>query len=190
MQRLARIKAEHLLMNQGLRKALDFYDRHAAAHTLYTRDFALNVVLTSHAMLNIESGPQVDINLLLASLFLRLPTSSDYNFKHTVDVTRSFFKQNPITGNGERVLAYILDQETEMRPVTDMGSVLHDAEILTFLIQPPSSIIEYVRGKTGHDVESSRLFLERIVVSQVMYTSLGRSMLRDLSASILIDLRS
>ena len=72
----------------------------------------------------------------------------------------------------------------------DIQQILHDAEILTFLIQPPSSIIEYVRGKTGHDVESSRLFLERIVVSQVMYTSLGRSMLRDLSASILIDLRS
>lgn len=190
MKRLARIKAEHLLTRYGLTKALDFYDRKAAAHPLYTKDFALSVVLTSHAMLNIEQGPQVDINLLLSSLFLRMPTSADYNFQHTVDATRNFCKLNPNVGNSERVVSYILDQETAMRPVTELGTVLHDAEILTFLVQPPSAIIEFVRVKTGHDVESSRMFLERIAVHQTMYTPLGRAMLRDLSASILVDLRA
>lgn len=190
MERLARVKAEHLLARHGLKRALDFFDRTAAAHPLYNRNFALDVVLTSHAMLNIEHGPQVDINLLLASLFLRLPVSSDYNFKEAVGATKKFFRQNPTIANEERVISYIQDQETELRPVTELGNVLHDAEILTFLIQPPSAIIEFVRVKTGHDVESSRMFLERIAVNQTMYTPLGRDMLRDLSASILINLRA
>lgn len=190
MFRLTRIKAEHLLKRQGLHQALDYFDQTANSHPLYTRDFSLNVVLTSHAMLNIEQGPQLEINLLLASLFLRMPTSSDYDFMHTVSAARKFFKLHRNIGNEDRVISYILDQETEMKPVTEMGSVLHDSEILTFLIQPPSAIIEFVRQKTGQDVISSRLFLERIVVSQVMYTPLGRDILRDLSASILVDLRA
>lgn len=191
MQRLARVKAEHLLSRQGCKAALDFFDRTATTHPLYTRDYALDVVLTAHAMLNIERGPKLEINLLLAALFLRMPTLyNDYNFHSSVDAARSFFRHHPIVGNQERVVAYILDQETEMRPVTEMGSVLHDAEILTFLIQPPSAIIEFVRGKTGHDVNSTKMFLERIVVTQAMYTPLGREMLRDLSASILVDLRA
>ncbi|QZE58776.1 hypothetical protein pEaSNUABM28_00219 [Erwinia phage pEa_SNUABM_28] len=190
MQRLSRIKAEHLLIRQGLRQALDYFDQTATSHPLYTRDFSLNVVLTAHAMLNIEQGPQLEINLLLASLFLRMPTRPEYDFMHTVEAVRRFFKRYPNIGNADRVISYILDQETEMRPVTAMGNVLHDAEILTFLIQPPSSIIEFVQQKLGRDVIGSRLFLERIVVSQTMYTSLGRDMLRDLSASILVDLRA
>ncbi|QZE57424.1 hypothetical protein MPK71_gp215 [Erwinia phage pEa_SNUABM_1] len=190
MQRLSRIKAEHLLNRQGLRQALDYFDQTATSHPLYTRDFSLNVVLTSHAMLNIEQGPKLEINLLLASLFLRMPTSSDYDFMQTVSAARRFFKTHRNIGNEDRVISYILDQETEMRPVTEMGNVLHDAEILTFLIQPPSSIIDFVQQKTGRDVISSRLFLERIVVAQTMYTPLGRDMLRDLSASILVDLRA
>lgn len=191
MHRLSRVKAEHLLSRQGLRTALDYFDKTATSHPLYTRDFALNVVLTSHAMLNIERGPQLEINLLLASLFLRMPTvDGDYDFPKTVDAARNFFKQYPDVGTEDRVISYILDQETDMKPVTDMGNVLHDAEILTFLIQPPTSIIDYVRRKTGKDVISSRMFLERIAVSQAMFTPLGRDMLRDLSASILVDLRA
>ena len=191
MQRLARIKAEHLLSRQGLRIALAYFDRTATSHPLYTRDFALNVVLTAHAMINIERGPLLDINLLLASLFLRMPTvEGDYDFPSTVQAVRNFFRDNPDTGSEDRVISYILDQETDLKPVTDMGDILHDAEILTFLIQPPASIIEFVRRKTGKDVISSRMFLERIAVSQKMFTPLGREMLRDLSASILVDLRA
>ncbi|QYW03174.1 hypothetical protein pEaSNUABM13_00215 [Erwinia phage pEa_SNUABM_13] len=191
MQRLARVKAEHLLSRHGLRTALDYFDRTVASHPLYTRDYALDVVLTAHAMLNIERGPQVEINLLLAALFLRMPTADDeYDFKLMVESARAFFKHNPKTGNEERVIRYILDQETELKPITDMGSVLHDAEILTFLIQPAPSIIEFVRKRTGHDVHSSKQFLERIAVHQIMYTPLGREMLRDLSGSILVDLRA
>ncbi len=190
MQRLARVKAEHLLSRHGLKKALDYFDRTAAAHPLYTRDFALGVVLTSHAMLNIERGPQLEINLLLASLFLRMPTHEEYDFQDTVSSVRTFFRLYPGVGNEDRVISYILDQETELRPVTEMGNVLHDAEILTFLIQPPSAMIEFVRVKTGHDVLAVKMFLERIVVSQAMFTPLGRDMLRDLSASILLDLRA
>lgn len=191
MHRLTVIKAEHLLSRSGLRCALDYYDRTAAHHTIYSRNFALNVVLTSHLLLNIERGPQVEINLLLASLFLRMTTTEEkYTFAHTVNAARNFFRQHPDVGSEERVLSYIYDQETQMQPVTDMGNILHDAEILTFLIQPAPAIIEFVKNRTGHDVLTSRLFLERIVVSQAMYTPLGRDILRDLSASILVDLRA
>ncbi len=190
MQRLARVKAEHLLNRHGLRQALSYFDRTSAPHPLYTRDFALDVVLTSHSMLNIEHGPRLDLNLLMASLFLRMPTGNDYVFQNTITATHNFFRHHETDCEEDRVVSFILDQETELKPVTEMGCVLHDAEILTFLIQPPASIIEFVRTRTGHDVEGSRMFLERIVVAQTMHTTLGRDMLRDLSASILVDLRA
>lgn len=190
MYNINSVKGELLLTRIGLASATQFFDKHNKQHSMYTRDFALNVVSLSHDILSLTSERlHIDHNLLAASLFLRIvAVDHKYSVASALNLVQVFGNlSNKI--EGPVITSYIRDQETPLAPMTEKGKILHDAEILTFFAQPSDTMISHVCTKTGHDVAFAVDNLINLAVNQRMHTAVGRSMLIGMSQAVIRGLK-
>lgn len=190
MYNINSVKGELLLARIGLVTATQFFDKHNKQHSMYTRDFALNVVGLSHDILTLTSERlRIDHNLLAASLFLRMvAVEHKYSVASALNLVQVFGNlSNKI--EGPVITSYIRDQETPLAPLTDEGKILHDAEILTFFAQPSEAMINHVCNKIGKDIDFVVDNLVNLAVNQRMHTSVGRSMLIGMSPSVIRGLK-
>lgn len=184
------VKGELLLQRSGLSGATSFFDKHNKQHSMYSRDFALNVVSLSHDILSLTSERlHIDHNLLAASLFLRIvAVDQKYSIATAINLVQVFGNtSNKI--EGPVITSYIRDQETPLAPLTDKGKILHDAEILTFFAQPSAAMVDHVCTKTGKDPHFAVDNLINLAVNQRMHTTVGRSMLIGMSTSVISGLK-
>lgn len=190
MYNINSVKGELLLQRIGLSAAMVFYDKHNKPHSMYSRDFALNVVSLSHDILSLTSDRlHVDHNLLAASLFLRIvAVDQKYSMASAINLVQVFGNtSNKI--EGPVITSYIRDQETPLAPLTDKGKILHDAEILTFFAQPSETMVSHFCLKTGKDHDFAVDNLINLAVNQRMHTPVGRSMLIGMSPAVIRGLK-
>lgn len=190
MYNINSVKGELLLRRVGLASAISFYDKHNKPHSIYSREFALNVVGLSHDILSLTSERlHIDHDLLAASLFLRIvAVDQKYSMASAINLVQVFGNTSDKI-QGPAIISYIRDQETPLAPLTDKGKILHDAEILTFFAQPSSAMVNHVCLKTGKDQHYAVDNLINLAVNQRMHTMAGRAMLLGMSTSVICGLK-
>lgn len=192
MNRINVVKAEQLLNRAGLGAALDHFDRFNRPHSIYTRDYSLNVVSLVYDLSLLADIKNVSNDLLISALFLRLVANTDdYNIKHVLNSAKVFLGQNSrhMRLNSQKVLSYLSDQETNFPPLTSPAMTLHDAEILTFLMQPATNVVAFVSNRTGLSKSEATANLVALAVKQRMYTRMGRLMLQSVGPDVVLNLQ-
>ncbi|WOL24455.1 hypothetical protein fHeYen902_109c [Yersinia phage fHe-Yen9-02] len=180
------VRAEHLLNNAGLTSALDHFERFNRQHPLYTRNYSLNIVSLVHDISLLTASKVISNDLLVSALFLRMVCNvNDYQIKQALSSANVFLGAHTVRLNPAKVISYMADQETNFAPLSNPGMTLHDAEVLTFLQQPASVIVDYAQKRTGRTRDDTISSLTQIAMSQRMYTRMGRLMLNAIGPDVI-----